>query len=156
MTVNELITTINLDTNEILDDEAEYIPYINTAIDTLSMILAPMHDPEVTACRDVANNDAIPTNFLQFMPVSGYPITMKSGTFQTYDERTVPDVYYAVKKPHIASMDDAVPFSEMYTFALVQIVSYLVKKKSLMIDFANADNAFIQQLTEAIKGARAR
>ena len=53
-------------------------------------------------------------------------------------------------------MDDAVPFSEMYTFALVQIVSYLVKKKSLMIDFANADNAFIQQLTEAIKGARAR
>ena len=57
MTVNELITTINLDTNEILDDESDYIPYINTAIDTLSMILAPMHDPEVTACRDVANND---------------------------------------------------------------------------------------------------
>lgn len=156
MTVNELITTINLDTNEILDDEAEYIPYINTAIDTLSMILAPMHDPEVTSCRDVANNDAIPTNFLQFMPVSGYPITMKNGTFQTYDGKTVPDVYYAIKKSHIASMDDAVPFSEMYTFALVQIVSYLVKKKSLMIDFANADNAFIQQLTEAIKGARAR
>ena len=40
MTVTELITTINLDTNEILDDETEYIPYINTAIDTLSMLLA--------------------------------------------------------------------------------------------------------------------
>lgn len=156
MTVNELITTINLDTNEILDDETEYIPYINTAIDTLSMLLAPLHDPEVTQCMDVKNNDAIPTSFLQFVPVSGYPITMKNGTFQTYDGKTVPDVYYAIKKPHIAGMDDAVPFSEMYTFALVQIVSYLVKKKSLMIDFANADNAFIQQLMDAIKGAKAR
>lgn len=156
MTVDELITTINLDTNEILDDNSEYIPYINTAIDTLSMILANMHDIEVTKCKDISNNAAVPSNFLQFMPVSGYPITIRDGVFLTYDGVTVPNVYYAVKMPHIANTDDAVPFSEMYTFALVQIVSYLVKKKSLMIDFANADNAFITQLTEIIKNARAR
>ena len=39
MTAGELITMINLDTNEILDDSAEYIPYINAAIDYLVMIL---------------------------------------------------------------------------------------------------------------------
>lgn len=156
MTADELITTIELDTNEILDDRNDYIPYINTAIDTLSMILAPMHDPEVTQCKDITDNMAVPTNFLQFIPSSGYPIEIKSGTFKTYDGETVKDVYYATKKSHVSSMDDAVQFSELYTFALVQIVSYLVKKKSFMIDFANADNAFISQLTDVIKGARAR
>lgn len=156
MTTSELITEINLDTNEILDDEADYIPYINAAIDTLSMVLAPMHDIEVTKCMDISDNDAIPSDFLQFVPMQGYPITIKSGTFKTYSGLSVPEVYYAVKKPHVAEMFDAVPFSELYIFPLIQIVSYLVKKKSLMIDFANADKAFITDLTNSIQASRGR
>ena len=54
MTVGELITMINLDTNEILDDSAEYIPYINAAIDYLVMILVPMKDREVVKSMTLA------------------------------------------------------------------------------------------------------
>lgn len=156
MTVNELITQINIDTNEILDDSNDYIPYINAAIDILSSLLIPIHDTEVVKLRAVHDNDVIPTNFMTFIPASGYPIEIYDGVFKTYDGQDVEGVYYAVRKAHIASMDDAVPFSDYYAFPLVQIVSYLVKKKSLMIDFANADSAFVQQITQIIQNAKAR
>lgn len=156
MTVNELITQINIDTNEILDDSNDYIPYINAAIDILASLLIPMHDTEVVKRRTVHDNDVIPTDFMVFVPVSGYPVEVYDGVFKTYDGQDVGDVYYAIRKPHISQMDDAVPYSDYYVFPLIQIVSYLVKKKSLMIDFANTDSAFVQQLTQIIKDARAR
>lgn len=156
MTVNELITQINIDTNEILDDSNDYIPYINAAIDILSSLLIPIHDTEVVKRRVVHDNDVIPTDFMTFIPASGYPIEIYDGVFKTYDGQDVEGVYYAISKPHISQMDDAVPFSDYYVFPLVQIISYLVKKKSLMIDFANTDSAFVQQLTEIIKDSKAR
>ena len=156
MTVNELITQINIDTNEILDDSNDYIPYINAAIDILSSLLIPMNDTEVVKRRAVHDNDVVPTNFMTFIPSSGYPVEIYDGVFKTYDGQDVESVYYAVSKPHISQMDDAVPFSDYYVFPLVQIISYLVKKKSLMIDFANADSAFVQQLTKIINDAKAR
>ena len=156
MTVNELITQINIDTNEILDDNTEYLPYINAAIDILSSLLIPIHDTEVVKRRAVHDNDVVPTNFMTFIPASGYPIEIYDGVFKTYDGQDVEHVYYAVRKAHIANMNDAVPFADYYVFPLIQIVSYLVKKKSLMIDFANADSAFVQQITQIIKDAKAR
>ena len=62
MTAGELITMINLDTNEILDDSTEYIPYINAAIDYLTMALIPMKDREVVRSMDITNNYPVPIN----------------------------------------------------------------------------------------------
>ena len=156
MTVNELITQINIDTNAILDDNTEYLPYINASIDILASLLIPMHDTEVVKHKTIHNDDVVPSDFMSFVPGSGYPVEVYDGVFNTYDGQDVGDVYYAIRKPHISQMDDAVPYSDYYVFPLIQIVSYLVKKKSLMIDFANADSAFVQQLTQIIKDARAR
>lgn len=156
MTVGELITMINLDTNEILDDSTEYIPYINAAIDYLTMALIPMKDKEVVRSMDVTNNYPVPGDFTAFVPAVGYPIRIVNGSFQTYGGKTVNDVFYAVKKPHVSDETDAIPFSDVFHFVLVQLVSFLVKKKSLMLDYANADKAFIADLTAAIQAARGR
>jgi len=156
MTVGELITMINLDTNEILDDSTEYIPYINAAIDYLTMALIPMKDKEVVRSMDVTNNYPVPGDFTAFVPAVGYPIRIVNGSFQTYGGKTVNDVFYAVKKPHVSDETDSIPFSDVFHFVLVQLVSFLVKKKSLMLDYANADKAFIADLTTAIQAARGR
>lgn len=156
MTAEEMITQINIETNEILDDVKEYIPYINAAIDVLAMMLVPVKDVEVLKQIDINNNDSVPSDFQSFIPSSGYPVEIADGVFCTYDGEPVKSVYYATRKPHINDLSNAIPFSEYYIFPLIQIISYLVKKKSLMIDFANADNAFVQQLQGIIQNARAR
>lgn len=156
MTVGELITMINLDTNEILDDSTEYVPYINAAIDYLAMILVPMKDREVVKTMDIANNNPVPSDFTAFVPVAGYPVRIVNGSFQTYGGKTVKDVFYAMKKSHVQGSDDSIPFSDAFHFVLVQLVSFLVKKKSLMLDYANADKAFIGDLTTVIQAARGR
>ncbi|KAF1680491.1 hypothetical protein [Veillonella sp. R32] len=154
MVVSELITEINLESNEILDNEKEYIPYINAAIDHLSMILTAIKDREVIKRKSINNNDVIPVGFMQFVPKQGYPITINNGSFETYGQKEVRDVYYAVKKTHIANMADSIPFTELYTHYLVQLVSYLVKKKSLMIEYAGFDKGFIDSLTQLIQQSR--
>lgn len=156
MTAGELITMINLDTNEILDDSAEYIPYINAAIDCLVMILVPMKDREVVKSMDINDNNPVPGDFTAFVPAAGYPVRIVNGAFQTYGGKTVSDVFYAVKKPHISDETDSIPFGEIFHFVLVQLVSFLVKKKSLMLDYASTDKAFIADLTTAIQAARGR
>lgn len=156
MTVNELITMINLDTNEILDDSTEYVPYINAAIDYLTMALIPMKDREVVRSMDITNNYPVPGDFTAFIPAAGYPVRIVNGSFQTNGGKTVNDVFYAVKKPHVSDKTDSIPFSEIFHFVLVQLVSFLVKKKSLMLDYASADKAFIADLTTAIQAARGR
>lgn len=156
MTAGELITMINLDTNEILDDSTEYIPYINAAIDYLTMALISMKDREVVKSMDISNNNPVPGDFTAFVPAVGYPVRIVNGAFQTYGGKTVNDVFYAVKKPHVSDETDSIPFSEIFHFILVQLVSFLVKKKSLMLDYANADKVFIADLTAAIQAARGR
>lgn len=120
------------------------------------MMLVPVKDIEVLKQIDINNNDSVPSDFQSFIPSSGYPIEIADGVFCTYDGEPVKSVYYATRKPHINDLSNAIPFSEYYIFPLIQIISYLVKKKSLMIDFANADNAFVQQLQGIIQNARAR
>lgn len=156
MTAGELITMINLDTNEILDDSTEYIPYINAAIDYLTMALIPMKDREVVRSMDITNNYPVPGDFTAFIPTAGYPVRIVNGSFQTYGGKTVNDVFYAVKKPHVSDETDSIPFGDIFHFILVQLVSFLVKKKSLMLDYANADKVFIADLTAAIQAARGR
>ena len=79
MTVNELITQINIDTNEILDDNTEYLPYINASIDILASLLIPMHDTEVVKHKTIHNDDVVPSDFMSFVPGSGYPVEVYDG-----------------------------------------------------------------------------
>lgn len=154
MVVSELIMEINLESNEILDNQKEYIPYINAAIDHLSMILTTIKDREVIKRKTINHNDVIPVGFMQFVPKQGYPIIINNGSFETYNKQPVREVYYAVKKSHIANMTDSIPFTELYTYYLVQLVSYLVKKKSLMIEYAGFDKGFIDSLTQLVQQSR--
>ena len=114
MTVQELITQINIESNEILDEPTEYIQYINAAIDWLTMILVSIRDREVVKNIDVQNLRAVPSDFMSFVPKSGYPIRIINGVFQTYDGDTVEEVFYSVKKNHVSAFDDAIPFSEFF------------------------------------------
>lgn len=154
MTVQELITQINIESNEILDEPTEYIQYINAAIDWLTMILVSIRDREVVKNIDVQNLRAVPSDFMSFVPKSGYPIRIINGTFETYDGETVKGVFYSVRKNHVDDMDDPIPFSEFFHQYLVQLISFMVKKKSLMTDYAAYDKTFIDYITEQIKVAR--
>lgn len=154
MVVKELITLVNVESNEILDEQLEYIQYINAAIDWLTTILVSIKDSEVVKNTDIPNLKAVPSDFMGFVPKSGYPIRIINGTFETYDGEIVKGVFYSVRKNHVDDMDDPIPFSEFFHRYLIQLVSFMVKKKSLMTDYASFDKSFIDYLTELIKQAR--
>ena len=154
MVVRELITLVNVESNEILDEQLEYIQYINAAIDWLTTILVSIKDREVVKNMDIPDKMAVPSDFMGFVPKTGYPIRIINGTFETYDGETVNQVFYSVRKNHIDDLDDTIPFSEFFHSYLVQLVSFMVKKKSLMTDYAAYDKTFIDYITEQIKMAR--
>ena len=129
MVVSELITLVNVESNEILDEQLEYIQYINAAIDWLTTILVSIKDREVVKNTDIPNLKAVPSDFMGFVPKSGYPIRIINGTFETYDGETVNQVFYSVRKNHVDEMDDTIPFSEFFHQYLVQLISFMVKKK---------------------------
>lgn len=154
MVVSELITLVNVESNEILDEQLEYIQYINAAIDWLTTILVSIKDREVVKNMDIPDKRAVPSDFMGFAPKTGYPIRIINGTFETYDGRTVNQVFYSVRKNHIDDLDDTIPFSEFFHQYLAQLISFMVKKKSLMTDYAAYDKTFIDYITEQIKTAR--
>lgn len=154
MVVRELITLVNVESNEILDEQLEYIQYINAAIDWLTTILVSIKDREVVKNTDIPNLKGVPSDFMGFVPKSGYPIRIINGTLETYDGETVKEVFYSVRKNHVDDLDDPIPFSEFFHQYLVQLISFMVKKKSLMTDYAAFDKQFIDYITEQIKAAR--
>ena len=154
MVVSELITLVNVESNEILDEQLEYIQYINAAIDWLTTILVSIKDREVVKNMDIPDKRVVPSDFMGFVPKTGYPIRIINGTFETYDGKTVNQVFYSVRKNHVDELDDTIPFSEFFYSYLVQLVSFMVKKKSLMTDYAAYDKQFIDYITEQIKVAR--
>ena len=103
---------------------------------------------------DIQDKRAVPSDFMGFVPKTGYPIRIINGTFETYDGETVNQVFYSVRKNHIDDLDDTIPFSEFFHQYLVQLISFMVKKKSLMTDYAAYDKTFIDYITEQIKVAR--
>ena len=153
MNIAELITLINLESNEILDDRAEYIPYINAAIDYMSWLLVQAKDAEVIKSAVIKDGSIVPSNFVAFVPKDGYPVTIFNGSFSTYGGKDV-NCYYGICKNHVSNEDDLVRFSDQYVFSLVQIISFLVKKKSLMLDYANFDKGFIGDVMQNLANAK--
>lgn len=114
MVVKELITLVNVESNEILDEQLEYIQYINAAIDWLATILVSIKDREVVKNTDIPNLKAVPSDFMGFVPKSGYPIRIINGTFETYDGEIVKGVFYSVRKNHVDELDDQIPFQNSF------------------------------------------
>lgn len=161
MTVNELIQLIMAEDNELLDDVADYIPYVNWSMDLLSFTLAGMGDPEIIKTMDIiptrtVPNVAVPADFVDFIPHNGYPVNILNGYFVVLDKTgKVKKVKYSTLKSHVSAVTDTVPFKDQYAGALVLIASYMVKKKMYIPpEYCEQDKAFTTQLLEAIAAAK--
>jgi len=153
--VQNLIDLINLEADELLDEDIDNIPYINAAIDYLSNVLCSIKDPEMMSIIDISDNDLVPDNFADFVPSNGYPVYVAGDRFYVSIGDSVANVKYAVHKPHIANVDDTVPFKDAYQSVLVFICAYLIKKKSYIpTEYTNSDKAFIADVLTAIKAAK--
>ena len=156
MTANELKDLIVLETYGLLDEDSEYVPYINNAIELLGFFLASMGDPEMIAMRDIDDGDEVPEDFINFLPANGYPINILAGKFKIINgDSSCTDVKYTVSKPRIKTLEDTIPYKDMYTGCLQMIASYLVKKHSYITPaYCQQDNEFVKELMTAIKGAK--
>ena len=156
MKADELKDLIVLETYGLLDDDTEYVPYINNAVELLGFFLASMGDPEMMAMKDIDDGDEVPEDFINFLPANGYPINIVGGKFKIINgDSSCVDVKYTVSKKRIKSLDDEIPFKDMYTGVLQMIASYLVKKHSYITPaYCQQDEAFTKELMAAIKGAK--
>ncbi len=76
-----LITLVNVESNEILDEQLEYIQYINAAIDWLTTILVSIKDREVVKNMDIQDKDGSFHDFMGFVLKTGYIYPRINGTF---------------------------------------------------------------------------
>ena len=155
MLVQELINLINLEADELLDTDADVIPYINSAIDYLSNTLCGMKDPEMMVLINITSGDLVPSNLAGLVPANGYPIRIVGDKFYTTVGATVNDVKYATHKNHITLVSDVLPFKEAYASVLTFIASYLIKKKTYIpVEYTNTDKSFVGDVINAIKAAK--
>ena len=155
MLVQNLIDLINLEADELLDTDADNIPYINAAIDYLSNMLCGMKDPEMMTQINITNGDLVPSNFAGLVPANGYPLYIVGDKFYTTIGTTINNVKYAIHKPHVSLITDTVPFKDAYQTVLVFIASYLIKKKSYIpVEYTQTDKSFVADVIAAIKAAK--
>lgn len=156
MITQQLINLINLEADELLDSDKDNIPYVNQAIDFLSFFLAGIKDPSVMATVDISDGDSVPALFIDFVPANGYPIAINGDRFDVMvDDMTIRDVHMTLGKPHVAAMDDNIPFNDMYAGCLVLITSYMIKKKTYIpVEYCAQDKSFVSELMAAIKAAK--
>jgi hypothetical protein len=155
MLVSDIISQINLETGELLDDDSENIQYINLAIDFLSFQLAGIGDPQALAMLTVTDNTVVPDNFIDFIPKNGYPVNINANKFQIIDDEDSVEIKYSTALPHISSLSDTIPVKDMYISTLVLIASYAIKKKIYLLqEFYAADGTFMAQVIGSIKAAK--
>ena len=153
MTTQELVNMIIPESGDILDEEEDNIPYINHAIDLLSFFLAD--EPALISVATVKDKDDVPDNFQRLVPPNGYPVRIEGKKFRIISSDRKVTIHYSTHMPHVSSMDDVIPFADMYASCLVLIASYMIKKRIFLFsDYVQEDSAFVQQLMAAIKQAQ--
>ena len=153
MTTQELVNLINLEADELLDTDEDNIPYVNHAIDLLSFFLSD--DPSLISVATVKDKDDVPDNFQRLVPPNGYPVRIEGKKFRIISSDRKVTIHYSTHMPHVSSMDDVIPFADMYASCLVLIASYMIKKRIFLFsDYVQEDSAFVQQLMAAIKQAQ--
>lgn len=153
MLVQNLIDLINLEADELLDNDADNIPYINAAIDYLSFTLAGLGSSDSMNTTMIVDNLPVPENFIEFVPKNGYPIYIDNNTFYT-NGKTI-TAKYSIAKPHVSTVTDPIPFKDMYASTLVLIASYMIKKKSYIpVEYTGQDSSFVQAVLASISKAK--
>lgn len=153
MLVQNLIDLINLEADELLDEDIDNIPYINSAIDYLSFTLAGLGSSDCMNTIVITDNTPVPNNFIEFVPKNGYPIYIDNDVFYTSGKTIT--AKYSIAKPHISTITDTIPFRDMYASTLVLIASYMIKKKSYIpVEYTSSDKAFIADVLNSIKAAK--
>ena len=153
MTTQELVNLINLEADELLDTDEDNIPYVNHAIDLLSFFLSD--DPSLISVATVKDKDDVPDNFQRLVPLNGYPLRIDGKKFRIISSDRKVTIRYSTHMPHVSSLEDEIPFKEMYAGCLVLIASYLIKKKTYIpVQYCQEDSTFVQQLMAAIKQAQ--
>ena len=162
MLVSELIEWINSDIvnfDEMDAASTDYtenpLPYINRSIDFLSDTLIDYQDPLSVVEVDIAPSLPVPKNFVQFAPKNGFPvyITSLTGTsiFMTTSGNTVRCKYY-VRKPHVTSVTQEVPFADCYCGILSQIAALFILNRN-EADITS-DSGLLTQVLAALKAAK--
>jgi hypothetical protein len=132
------------------------IPYINRGIDFLSDTLISYKDPLFLIEVMIAPNLPVPSDFVQFSPANGYPVTISSngGTpiFYTTGGNTVKVKYWS-RKPHVTDPSQVLPFPDCYCTILVQIVSLFVLNRNEA--GITSDSGLLAQILAALKAAKA-
>ena len=153
MLVQNLIDLINLEADELLDEDTDNIPYINSAIDYLSFILAGLGSSDCMNTKQIWDYLPVPSDFIEFVPKNGYPIYIDNNVFYT-NGKTI-TAKYSIAKPHISVVTDTIPFKDMYASTLVLIASYMIKKKSYIpVEYTSSDKGFIADVLNSIKAAK--
>jgi hypothetical protein len=154
MLVQDVINLINLEADELLDEDADNIPYINSAIDYLSFTLAGLGSSDCMTTLQVVSGLSVPSNFIEFVPKNGYPVYISGDVFYTNTGNPV-NIKYSVAQPHVSLITDTIPFKDMYISTLVLIASYMIKKKTYIpVEYTNSDKAFVSDVLTSIKAAK--
>lgn len=161
MLCSELIALINLEADELLDTDEDNIPYINQAMDFLSLMLAGIGDPEVIQTIDIIPTRenpsiAVPTDFMDFLPHNGYPVNILNGYFNVLTSSgECRKVKYTTYKPHVSNVTETIPFKDIYSGTLILIACYMIKKKTYIPpDYVQQDKAFVDEVLQAIRAAK--
>lgn len=153
MLVQNLIDQITLEAGDLLDTPTDAIQYINAASDYLSFVLIGMKSSDCMRTVDVVDNLPVPSDFVEMVPQSGYPVYIDNDTF--YTNGATVKVKYSISKPHVSQVTDVIPWKDMYASVLVLIASYMIEKKSYIpASKTERDKPFYQDVLAAIAKAK--
>ena len=155
MTVNDLITLINLEAGDLLDEDTDNIAYINQALDFLGFQLAAMGDPTLIATATVTDDSNVPVDFVALLPRNGYPIQIRQNKIKILSDDESVEINYTVNYSHVHNVTDTIPAADMYADTLVLITAYLIKKKTYIpTEYCAEDKQFVSEVLTAIKAAK--
>lgn len=153
MLVQDLIDLINLEADELLDEDADNIPYINAAMEAINFQMVAAGVPEFVTEITITDGMVVPSNFIDFHPKNGYPCKRLGTTFKSY--ATSVNAIYACTVAKVSAISDTLPFNDMFASTIVFIASYLIKKKSYIpTEYTAADYAYIVSLIAPIIKAK--
>jgi hypothetical protein len=148
-----MINLINLEASGLVDEDLDYMLYINAAMDLLNFNLLANNIVEFMDTVTITDGYPVPSNFVTFIPKTGIPCRKFGKVFKTYHSSVTAD--YACSVPHVSVVTDTIPFDDLYITTLVFIASFLIKKKSYIpTEYTQADYAYVASLVQPILKAK--
>lgn len=154
MLVQEIISLINLEADELLDEDTDNIPYINAALELINFEIIAAGVPDLSSSIIITDGSVVPSNYVSFLPRNGYPCRRIGNVFKVDSGGSI-TIVYACSIPRVSVVTDTIPLSDMYVSTIVLIASYLIKKKSYIpTEYTSADYAYVQSVIAPIIKAK--